>query len=210
MKTLAKEFGVLSVNNTAGTWSFRTGESAQGWEQYVPGAAGFVNRTYFDLAGLSMDDKTLFFTGATTQNAYPPSTIPAAPGNRVLVHDIMSSKPLANADLAAITFSGNTAATNLTFDQTIYMRVRVMNIDLDNAASGVMIPIFDEQLGSLNPTASDRVYCTRIVVFSGGDGNYFTYPVRYVLQANAKEEPEYEYLMRLKRSYELQNEPDRD
>ena len=33
---------------------------------------------------------------------------------------------------------------------------------------------------------------------------------RYMLRATAKEEPEYEYLMRLKRSYELQNEPDRD
>ena len=73
-----------------------------------------------------------------------------------------------------------------------------------------MIPIFDEQLGSLEPTASDRVYCTRIVNFSGVDGNYFTYPVRYILQANAKEEPEYQYVMRLKRSYELDNQYDRD
>ena len=215
MKTLAKEFGALSVTKASPPdpnpgWTINKDESAEGWEQYAPTQSGFVNRTYFDLAGLSIDDKTLFFTGATTQNAYPPGTNPTTAGNRVQITDIMSSKPLTDADLVAITTRANTAASNLTFDQTIYMRVRIMNSDIDNLASGFMIPIFDEQLGSLEPTASDRVYCTRIVIFQGGDGNYFTYPVRYILRAEAKEEPEYEYLMRLKRSYELQNEPDRD
>jgi hypothetical protein len=33
---------------------------------------------------------------------------------------------------------------------------------------------------------------------------------RYLLRASAKEEAEFEYLMRLKRSYDLQNEPDVD
>ena len=210
MKTLAKEFGSLSVTNAGGTWSLNASESADGWEQYIPLASGFVNRTYFDLGGMAMEDLTLFFTGATTQNAYPPGTIPSTAGNRVFIHDIMSTKPLADSELTAITTRGNTTGTVLTFDQTVYMRIRVMNTDVDNLAAGVMIPIFDEQLGSLNPSASDRIYCTRIVVFSGADGNYFTYPVRYLLQANAKEEPEYEYLMRLKRSYELQNRFDRD
>jgi hypothetical protein len=210
MKTLAKEFGSLSVTKAGPAWSITTNETAEGWEQMTPLQPSFVNRTYFDLAGMAMDDLTLFFTGATTQNAYPPSTIPAGPGNRAYIWDIMTNKPLTNEELGLIVTRGNTSGSGLTFDQTIYMRIRVLNTDLDNQASGAMIPIFDEQMGSLNPTASDRVYCSRMVVFSGADGNYFTYPVRYILQANAKEEPEYEYLMRLKRSYELQNEPDRD
>ena len=210
MKTLAKEFGALSVTKLGPVWTINQTESADGWEQWAPPQSGFINRTYFDLAGMAMSELTLFFTGATTQNAFPPSTIPTTVGNRVFLYDIMSSKPLADADLAMITTRANTAATNLTFDQTIYMRVRVLNTDVDNSVSGVMIPIFDEQLGSLEPTASDRVYCTRIVIFSGADGNYFTYPVRYILRAEAKEEPEFEYLMRLKRSYELQNRFDRD
>ena len=90
------------------------------------------------------------------------------------------------------------------------MRLRVLNTDLDNQAATFMIPISDEQMGSLEPTASDRIYCYRIVSLTGTDGSYGVYPVRYLLRAEAKEEPEYEYLMRLKRSYELQNQPDRD
>lgn len=208
MKTLTKEFGVLSTTGTAGVWTITVDETANGWESIDVNT--FVNRTYFDLAGMSMDDKTLFFTGATTQNAKPPATIPATPGNRAFVHDIMTNKPLSDAEVGRILNNGNMVGSDLTFDQTIYMRHQIFNTDLDNQASGIMIPIFDSQMGSLEPTASDRVYVTRAVQFSGADGNYFTYPVRYILRAEAKEEPEYEYLMRLKRSYELQNEPDRD
>ena len=73
-----------------------------------------------------------------------------------------------------------------------------------------MIPISDEQLGSLEPTASDRVYVYRVISITGGDGVYNFYPVRFILRADAREEPEYQYLMRLKRSYELQQTLDRD
>lgn len=210
MKTLTKEFGVLSTTAAGGgaTWTITVAETASGWSSIDVNT--FVNRTYFDLAGMSMDDKTLFFTGATTQSAKPPITIPALPGNRAFVHDIMTNKPLSDAEVGRILTHGNMIGSDLTFEQTIYMRHQIFNTDLDNQASGIMIPIFDSQMGSLEPTASDRVYVTRAVQFSGGDGNYFTYPIRYILQANAKEEPEYEYMMRLKRSYELQQEPDRD
>jgi hypothetical protein len=168
--------------------------------------------TYFDLAGMSIDEKTLFFTGATTQNANPVISTPATVGNNVHIWDIMVTKPLTESELLFVAIYGNTASPGvvLSFDQTVYLRNRVLNTDIDNAAASVMIPIFDEQLGSLEATASDRIYCYRFVSLAGANGDYTIYPVRYILRAEAKEEPEYQYLMRLKRSYELQNEPDRD
>jgi len=36
------------------------------------------------------------------------------------------------------------------------------------------------------------------------------YPARYILRAMAKEEADYQYIMRLKRSYDLQQRFDRD
>ena len=70
----------------------------------------------------------------------------------------------------------------------------------------------DHQTGSLDATASDRIYCYRAVTFLQTQNPcLIAIPsARYLLRAEAKEEPEYEYLMRLKRSYELQNEPDND
>jgi hypothetical protein len=208
MKTFAKEIPAVGVTKTP-TGVTINNDTSSGWNS-ITGTFLAYYETYFDLAGLSIDDKTLFFTGASTQNAYPAISQPAAPGNKVIIHDIMVTKPLTEAELTTISIYGNFENTVLTFDQTIYMRVRVLNTDLDNQAAAVMIPLFNEQLGSLEPTASDRIYCYRIIGYSGADGVYNTYPVRYLLRAEPKEEAEYAYLMRLKRSYELQQRPDRD
>ena len=208
-KTLAKEIGTLDTQFDGNVWSLRTG-TAEGWVLQDPSGI-FTHRTYFDLAGLAIDDKTLIFKGATVTDMFPPAFNPAALGSGFYVTDVMSCVPLSDTDVQRIIFFGNSTEGALTFDQTIYMRRRVFNVDVDNQGAGLCITIFDQQLGSLEPTASDRVYCTRIVqgvapaATVGG-----LYPVRYILSADAKEEPEYEYLMRLKRSYELQNEPDRD
>ena len=215
MKTLTKEFGTLKAIVAGGNGTL--GSSSEGWEQ-IGSSSGldrtFINHKYFDLAGMSMDDKTLFFEGATVQDVGLPSVAPATPGQLTSVLDIMSNKPISNNQALNLHIYGNIISSDsnvaLTFDQTIYFRMRRFNMDLDNQASGYSILISDDQLGSLSPTAGDRVYCTRIVVVSETDGTYFVYPARYIIRANAKEETEYEYLMRLKRSYELQNEPDRD
>ena len=213
-KTLAKEIGIIRVDKAGVTYTLNTTISADGWEEI--GVGTYVNRKYFDLAGLSMDDKTLFFNGATIQETYPPTKPAIAPpGNLVAVADVMSNKPLSGSDaIAVVNGLGNTQgpnSANLTFDQTIYLRLRVFVVNSDTAASGFFVPLSDNQLGSMSPTASDRIYCTRVVQFgANADGAYALYPVRYLINANATEEPEYEYLMRLKRSYELQQSYDED
>ena len=211
MKTLTKEIGYVSATVDGSEIVAISPLSAGGWT-VIPGSANMYFETYFDLAGMSIDEKTLFFTGATTQNANPVISTPATVGNNVHIWDIMVTKPLTESELLFVAIYGNTASPGvvLSFDQTVYLRNRVLNTDIDNAAASVMIPIFDEQLGSLEATASDRIYCYRFVSIAGANGDYTIYPVRYILRAEAKEEPEYQYLMRLKRSYELQNEPDRD
>ena len=208
MKTLAKEIGALQVALIDGLGSIidYAGES---WTQ-IAGTNTFFSETYFDLAGMSIKEKTLFFTGAATQNTNPPFSEPATAGNRVQIMDLMTTKPMSELDLSLAAIYGNTTETPLTFDQTVYMRNRHFNTDLDNQAGGLMILLADEQLGSLEPSASDRIYVYRFIAIIGGDGAYNFFPVRFILRAEAKEEAEYQYLMRLKRSYELQQEPDRD
>lgn len=209
-KTLAKEIPTVGITIENGEVA-NLDPISSGWN-VVPGSSNVYYETYIDLAGMSMEEKTMFFSGATTQNMNPITSNPAVAGNNVHVWDLMVTKPLSLAELIQVVVFGNTASpgVKLTFDQTVYFRNRVLNTDIDNAASTIMIPIFDEQLGSLEATASDRIYIYRYISIVGADGVYNIYPVRFILQAEAKEEPEYQYLMRLKRSYELQNEPDRD
>lgn len=212
MKTLAKEFDSLVATKEGPVYSISTGE---GWRQVTPGIGQFVKSTYFDLGGLAMDEKTLFFEGATIQEVLLPSASAATAGDGAVVVDIMSVVPITDAEVINYMATANIAASpssTLTFDQTVYGRVRIFNVDLDNVAGGYYITLADNQTGSLSATASDRIYCYRGVAFgiANSDGDHAIYPARYLLRASAKEEPEFEYLMRLKRSYELQNEPDRD
>lgn len=210
-KTLAKEIAQLAFTRAEGEEQLlSTGGNWRG----IPGSPGlYIASTYFDLAGMTKEDKTLFFEGATVQELKNPTSFPATAGNTLQVADVMSAVPLTDVEAAFYLFGANFHIANtstLSFDQTIYGRVRVFNVDLDNLAGGFMIQLSDTQTGSLDPTASDRVYCYRIVQYNGADCRIDLFGARYILRATAKEEAEYQYIMRLKRSYELQNEPDRD
>lgn len=69
-KTLAKEFPQLSVELDGDTGEFTILGANNNWRQ-LPNQPYFVASTYFDLAGLAMDNKTLFFEGATIQEVLP-------------------------------------------------------------------------------------------------------------------------------------------
>ena len=213
MKTLTKEFGLLVLDKAGPVYSIDTSLTNSNWRQLSPGVGVFIADTYFDLGGLAMDDKTLFFEGAAMQEILPPAITVGTAGDNLVMVDIMCTTPLTDNEVALYTQFGNIIGdgSSLTFDQTIYGRVRTLNMDLDNLAGGYFITLGDNQTGSLEATASDRIYCYRMVITTiTADSQTTVTGARYILRATAKEEPEYEYLMRLKRSYELQNAPDRD
>ena len=208
MKTFAKEHFTMTVTKLGPVFTLDVGA---GWEQLSAGSNTFVSRNYIDLAGMTIDDKTAFFEAGGVQDVQLPSGITTA-GDSLVIADLMTSKPLTLTEAASFAQGlGNLADSqaNLTFDQTIYGRLRTFVSDLDTASANYMVLIGEQQLGSLEPTASDRVYSTRVIVFGANntDGSILVYGCRHLLRATVKEEPEYQYLMRLKRSYELQNFP---
>lgn len=215
MKTLTKEFGFLRLTQApAGVWAIDP-TSGSGWRQPTPLAGLAVNTMYFDLAGMTIDDLTLFFEGAAVQDVNNPAVFNQAAGDTITIVDVMSAIPLTDVEYSNLLVYGNLAenpSDSLTFDQTIYLRIRSYVVDLDTAAWGSMVLVSDNQLGSLSPTASDRVYCARVVAVGTPTTStqIDVFGSRYLLRANAKAEAEYEYLMRLKRSYELQQRFDRD
>jgi hypothetical protein len=210
MKTLAKELPALTVTKVGPVFTIDSGN----YRQPVPGVPQYVASTFFDLAGMSQREKTLFFEGAAMQEVLPPSTTGATAGDGLIVVDIMSTTSLTDTQVIAYSSQGNMAGSSaaITFDETLYGRVRVFNIDLDNAAGGYFILLGDNQTGSMAATASDRIYVYRAVLFeaSNANGTMGTSPVRYLLRAEAKEEADFQYLMRLRRSYELQQSYDED
>ena len=212
-----KEIGGLTIDQAVpGTWTIDTTQTDEGWFEVSPGVFG--NEQILDLAGLSQQEKTIFFNGIAQQDLQnPAATVGQVAGDKLVMYDLISSISLDNAALIAIFLRGNFAVSPTgnpvpTFEQTIYLQRSVYIVDIDTAASAIMLPASINQLGSLAATASDRLYCYRLVspAVPVTAAKIFTAPVRYVIGANPREEKEYEYLMRLKRSYDLQQSFDVD
>ena len=210
MKTLAKEHQPLGVSKALELWSID--DWVSGWRVLDP-AGAFVSETYFDLAGMSQREKTLFFEGAAVQDMLNPSHVGGAAGDSIVVTDIMCSSPLDDNQLIKFFIYGNLASGGtISFEQTIYARLEQYVVDLDTAAWGSFIQASSNQIGSLDPTASDRIYSYRLVTFAipTAATDIDVFGARHLLRVNAKSEEEYEYLMRLMKSYELQQSYDED
>lgn len=213
MKTLAKEHNFLQMDGIELTWDVVPAASS-GWRQFSTNGA--ISSTYFDLSGMSMKEKTLFFEASGVQSTSPPATDQGgAAGDSLVILDIMTSTPLTDAQLGIFFTVGNFSGSTITWTETIYARHQLWARTLNEAGLSYMVMLNEEQYGSMSPTASDRVYSYRVVVPAGviggpGATSMYVYPARHILRAEAKEEPDHEYIMRLLRSYELQQEPDVD
>jgi len=94
------------------------------------------------------------------------------------------------------------------FDNILYGRVQMIanNSSLPQQAGVVYAT---EEFGSMTPTASDRLYVTRIVkvqTYGIAPSNGFTIQVphmRVIIVGSGKEENELSYIMRLRQSYKL-------
>ena len=222
MKVLAKEHPALVCVNagTPVTPNWEIQDYSPGWRVLNAGPSGvFVSDTFFDLAGMTQREKTLFFDAATVQTMGNPlifevgGNVPQ-PGDALNIIDLMTTKSLSDTELINFTIYGNFAQSNavLTPEETVYARINQFVVDIDTQAWGSMVQVGTHQIGSLKPTASDRIYSYRLVVsgapFAGG--RFDVYAARHLINVDVKEEEDYRYLMRLRRSYELAQNHDED
>lgn len=143
---------------------------------------------------------------------------------------IISSVPMTDAQLSAAFFSApgfvplrfSPALDFGNFDRThiihgtgliwsIDTSIGANSLDRNGAAYGVVVQNYD--FSSLEPTAADCLYCYRMLALSRPTNGSTTGlsradypPKRVLLSAVTDSEPDLEYLMRLKRSYELANQ----
>ena len=218
MKTLAKEHQFLSIQRTGPEWDNIVTNGH--WRKLGPNS--FLSSTYFDLAGMAIDDKTLFFEAAGVQTTLAPLANESGPGDSCVILDLMSTRPLTDQQILGTLVWGNFAGNYniagqgpLSYEETVYARTQMYVRHIDTSAWGYITLTDENFFGSMEPTASDRIYSYRLVLPSqgtdAGDMTQLTvYPARHLLKATAKEEQTYQYLMRLMKSYQLQQEPDVD
>jgi len=224
VKQLVKPHGQCLLTSPNGqVWDLIENQSP-GWQEItgpgVPPQSFFVSESYIDLAGLSMEEKTVFFDAMTVQTGMPPMLVGAGAESNFRVYDFLTSIPV---NLVSFTttlqyiqgIGFGTPGQQLNFENVHYARTQYYATDLD---FGFTVPrqTSSHQHGSLGSTASDRLYSYRIVYPSmvlgpGASTVSLTLPPsRHLIAATVREEADYVYMMRLKRSYDLQQEPDED
>ena len=219
MKILTKYHLSLVVGKTApGDFDIVVTPSAtgaSGWQK-LDGVT-FLSTEVLDLAGMSMEEKTIMFDGITVQHGgYNTRIVQGSAGDSMNVLDIVSTIPLAiNTAIAAnnvLIYGAGFPQTDGDFQSIPYQRLDRYTVDLDTQ-SAFAYRATSESASSMEPTASDRLYCYRLVQVYDSSGTCQGFNVanaRLVFAVSTKEEATYEYIMRLKRSYELQQGRDED
>lgn len=215
MKALSKEHTSIFASYTAdpfpGTYDIQTGN---GWEQ-INGANGtnsayLVSQTYFDMAGMTLEEKTLFIEAAAVQEGCN-FEITGPTGSKVWCYDLITSIPF---DVSLWDYEqglGFMGANNgaLNFEHVLYGRFRLFANDVDFAGTTPVL-VSSDTFGSGQPTNSDRLYSYRILIGTANITGILAPPARHLIIADAREEAQYSQLMRMKRSYELQQSHDED
>tara|TARA_Y100000114_G_scaffold108968_1_gene102374 strand:- start:1115 stop:1780 length:666 start_codon:yes stop_codon:yes gene_type:complete len=185
----------------------------EGWRKL--NATSFVSERIIDVAGLTIEDETIFFDGITVQEGGLGSGITGQVGDSFVTMDIVASVPLdVDNDFGKILLhgAGFPDGGQSNFEHIPYSRTVRQTLDLSTSAA-FAFKVSSEQSGSLEPTASDRLYVYRFVFlvnFSTAMSAVQVNSARVLCAVRTREEPAHEYIMRLLRSYNLQNGPDED
>ena len=228
---LTVEFPCFAVvaDNVERTW--RLGISTPTYSRLLGLDTAFYNETTIDLSGRTvLKDETVFFRSSFEQRGGYDSIAwktNASLYEGAIELTVISSVPLSEENLIAGiagTAPGFTAVNfgfdPGTFDRSVIIHGRTTqwalntvtgHEDLTQTGSGYLMAFADNYFSSLEPTAADTLYCYRVINLSDvnpieGAEVITLNAKRVIMDCMAQEEPTLEYMMRLKRSYELANQ----
>lgn len=181
----------------------------------------FVHSSVIDVAGYTGEDMTFFpIAGDCQKGAYSLGITTGFITEWILA----STVPISNISLSSITslnvwntlpgqFSqGNDTESGIDFDQIMYgqMSVYTKNANLDQNWG---VKIHQTNIGSGVATNGSKIYVYRMVRLDDATApaGFATVPsARLLLSGQLREEAEFAQIMRMRRSYELQQTPDED
>ena len=210
MKALSKEHSYAVFLYDQGTQTITVSEGGN-WEQINQGTNNYlVSQTYFDMAGMTLEEKTLFIEAAAVQEGSN-FEITGPTGAKLWVYDFITSIPFDVSEWNYRMGLGFTQTLSgaLNFEHVLYGRFRLFANDVDFAGTTPVL-VTSDTFGSGQPTNSDRLYSYRILVPFGTVTGAIVPPARHLILADAREEAQYSQLMRMMRSYELQQSHDED
>jgi hypothetical protein len=166
------------------------------------------NETYFDLSGYELDDLTLFPLGASLQD---PGLYQASNADVPMqVLDIISQDRLGMGGLFADMVLNNAPGmmeSDEDWVQIVWGQYRTMLGQATYQSNAtIFLPANGSLFGSGSPTTVAKLWCYRVIIREGGstEGDDMKIPAaRIVLSSMIAKEDDKEFMMRQKRSYEL-------
>lgn len=203
-RVLTKDIPSLTTDYTPGVgWTLDNGWQSEGNLLFF--------ETYYDLSGYSMDDLTTVIDLIVLQdsNRYF-LTYAGADQPLTDVLDIVSDVRLDMSDMDTLIGAGELPGTSQStdnYEQIKYCNLRGMMAQVDFSNLTLLRTAYGGSYGSAQPTTAEKLYIYRIVRVAGQDldNAIFTTPAtRFVTGITVIKEEERPFLMRQKRSYELQ------
>jgi len=186
--------------------------SSPGWD-VLAGPLGvyhhFIYRTYIDLSGWSDQQLTAFIQGVDIQKQLIPVYTGVVPN--LFEFDYITTRRITDSELVSI---GTTGALPSFADNTLDLMQMVYGEEVQYAVNGQVtgtyIQVGQDQFGSGNPTAMNKLHWTRHILVPGAApaSKIQVYPTNLVVQALTVEEKDLVWMERLRRSYVLQNPAD--
>jgi len=184
--------------------------TSSGWEILAGASATyhhFVYRTYIDLAGWSEQELTNFIQGVDIQKPLIPMFIGEVPN--VFEFDYITTRKITDDELTSVGTNGSVpgfALNSLDLMQLIYGECSLYGFNAQ--VTGTYVQIGQDQFGSGNPVATDKLHWTRhIIVGAAAPASKLQiFPTNLVVQSLTFQEKDLVWMERLRRSYVLQEE----
>lgn len=218
MKQLVKQIEALAFQWNGGPlWTI-----AQNGGEYelIDGSANSFSaialNQYIDLAGMSQREKTMFIQGLRIDLQSAPNATEAVPGDSIAFSILVTDVPATQLSFIGPGFGYSDMSA-----QNCALALQQTWMFTQDTQTWSNSPTLWSQTshGLMTSTASDRLYFsvfaqpTTLKIGPGPTStidNIVIPGLRLVVDVEAKEEADYQYLMRLRRSYELQQSPDVD
>lgn len=211
------------------------------WEPYPGFTDYWIHKSVINLEGYQMNDMTAYFRQSFEQRGSTQSVgFVASPQQPLSAEDadtveivMITNVPLSDAGIGYLglalpgflppSTAGFFDLDNIDRESVIHGRQYVAGIGnnvarLVNSGGSYTQTVQDNDFSSLEPSATDKLYCYRIIqlpdsgilngqtVTSAGLRTVVFPPCRVILDTQFAKEDDIPYLMRLKRGYELANQ----
>ena len=186
------------------------------WGSYVDDGDLFIHESIIDINGLTMvEDMTFYPMSGDVQR---PATSMGLTEGYVQEFILVTCAPVEwtqneLTDLNMWNHLPGQFATNNTFQNIIWGQAWTWTRN-QNLIQNFGVAVNTTLCGSGEPTNGDRLYVyrlARLITPTGAEGSYVELPAcRLLLAGEVKEEAEYQQIMRMRRTYELQQTYDED